>query len=58
MAFLHNPKGSYTLDSVPFTVEMRNELGQIGGIYNATDPDLSPFRANGCKIIIYHSWAD
>ena len=58
MAFLNNPKGSYTLDSVPFTVEMRNQLELLGGIYNATDPDLSLFRANGGKIIIYHSWAD
>jgi feruloyl esterase len=58
MAFLHNPEGPYRLESVPFTVEMHKDLGRLGGIYNATDPDLSLFRANGGKIIIYHSWAD
>jgi feruloyl esterase len=58
MAFLPNPQAAYTLDSVPFTTAMHDQLEQLGGIYNATDPDLSAFRANGGKIIIYHSWAD
>jgi hypothetical protein len=58
MAFLPNPRGGYTLGSAPFTVAMHQQLDQLGGIYNATDPDLSVFRTNGGKIIIYHSWAD
>ena len=58
MAFWPNPEGAYTLDSVPFTTAMHEQLEQLGGIYNATDPDLSSFRAHGGKIIIYHSWAD
>ena len=37
---------------------MHQKLEQLGGIYNATDPDLSLFRAHGGKIILYHSWAD
>ena len=37
---------------------MHKRLQELGGIYNATDPDLEAFRANGGKIIIYHSWAD
>ena len=49
---------SYSLDNVPFTVAMHEQLEQLGGIYNATDPDLSAFAANGGKLIIYHSWAD
>jgi feruloyl esterase len=57
-AFLANPAGRYTLKAVPFTTEMHDRLKQLGGIYNATDPDLSAFRASGGKIIIYHSWAD
>lgn len=57
-AFLPNPRGRYTLDNVPFTVAMHDDLERLGGIYNATDPDISAFRANGGKIIIYHSWAD
>jgi hypothetical protein len=58
MAFLQNPPGKFALGSVPFTAEMRQRLEQLGGIYNATDPDLSAFAANGGKLIIYHSWAD
>jgi hypothetical protein len=58
MAFLQDPPGRYALGSVPFTAEMRQRLEQLGGIYNATDPDLSAFAANGGKLIIYHSWAD
>ncbi len=58
MAFLHNPPGKFSLGSVPFTAAMHGELEQLGGIYNATDPDLSAFATNGGKIIIYHSWAD
>jgi Tannase and feruloyl esterase len=37
---------------------MHEQLEQLGGIYNATDPDLSAFAANGGRLIIYHSWAD
>jgi hypothetical protein len=58
LAFWPNAEGDASLGAVPFTAEMRQRLGQLGGIYNATDPDLSAFRANGGKIIIYHSWAD
>jgi Tannase and feruloyl esterase len=58
MAFLRDPPGKFTLGDVPFTAEMRQRLEQLGGIYNATDPDLSAFAANGGKLIIYHSWAD
>lgn len=58
MAFWPNPPGGYTLDTVPFTIAMHQRLEQLGGIYNATDPDLSAFRANGGKIIIYQGWAD
>src|SRR5271166_4456439 len=58
MAFWSNPKSPYALGSVPFTDEAHQQLQQLGGIYNATDPDLDAFRAHGGKIIIYHSWAD
>jgi Tannase and feruloyl esterase len=58
MAFLPNHPGKYSLSAVPFTAAMHEQLEQLGGIYNATDPDLSAFAANGGKLIIYHSWAD
>jgi hypothetical protein len=58
MAFLPNHAGKYSVGAVPFTLAMHEQLEQLGGIYNATDPNLSAFAANGGKLIIYHSWAD
>jgi hypothetical protein len=57
-AFWHNPPDTYGLGDVRFTVEMHRRLQELGGIYNANDPDLRAFRAHGGKIIIYHGWAD
>ncbi len=31
---------------------------KLAAIFNATDPDLSAFRANGGKLIQYHGWSD
>lgn len=31
---------------------------KVGAMFNATDPDLRPFRANGGKLIQYHGWSD
>jgi feruloyl esterase len=31
---------------------------KLGRIFNAIDPDLRPFRANGGKLIQYHGWSD
>ena len=58
LAFWSNPATPYTPATLEFTAEMHKRLQELGGIYNATDPDLEAFRANGGKIIIYHSWAD
>ena len=30
----------------------------VGGLVDAVDPDLRPFRAHGGKLILYHGWAD
>jgi hypothetical protein len=58
VAFWPNPRASYTLGNVPFTVALLDQLQKLGGVYNATDPDLSVFHARGGKMIIYHGWAD
>jgi hypothetical protein len=58
MAFWSAPATAYTLASAPFTPEMHQRLEELGGVYNATSPDLEAFRVHGGKIIIYHSWAD
>ena len=52
------PAGSSPSATSKFTVDEYSELEQFGGIYDATDPDLSAFRAHGGKLIIYHGWAD
>jgi feruloyl esterase len=35
-----------------------DKLDSIGTLLNATDPDLSRFRARGGKILMYFGWAD
>ncbi len=34
------------------------QLRTIGTLLNATDPDLTAFRARGGKILMYHGWAE
>jgi pimeloyl-ACP methyl ester carboxylesterase len=58
LAFWSNPTTDYTVGAVPFTAEMHRRLQQLGGIYNATSPDLESFNDRGGKIIIYHGWQD
>jgi feruloyl esterase len=31
---------------------------KVGTIFNATEPNLEPFRAHGGKMILYHGWTD
>ena len=57
-AFWKNPPASLDLADVQFTAEVYRRLEIVGGIYNATDPDLRAFRAHGGKLIIYHGWSD
>jgi hypothetical protein len=52
MASVPNPPASFTLSDLTFTDAEYGELEQFGGVYNATDPDLSAFRAHGGKLII------
>ena len=33
-------------------------LGELAGVLNATNPDLSAFEKSGGKLIQYHGWAD
>ena len=34
------------------------DADQIAHTFNATDPDLAPFKAHGGKLILYHGWND
>jgi feruloyl esterase len=58
LAFWHNPPEAFSLRDVRFDVATYRRLEIVGGIYNATDPDLRAFRARGGKLLIYHGWAD
>ena len=41
-----------------FTIAGFNALRPMGEMYNATNADLSAFRAHGGKLIIWQGWAD
>jgi hypothetical protein len=49
---------SMTLDDLAFDSATFRETYEQAGVYDATDPDLSAFRAKGGKLIIWHGWAD
>ncbi len=48
-----------TVDSSVFTVaNLRKFQDEVGGVYDATDPDLHAFAARGGKLIHWHGWSD
>jgi feruloyl esterase len=49
--FRFNSAGGFESD-VEFTDD------KVGAIFNAVDPDLRAFKANGGKLIQYHGWSD
>jgi hypothetical protein len=57
-AFWDNPPTTFGLRDLRFTAAAESRLQTLGGIYNATNPDLRAFAAHGGKLIIYHGWAD
>jgi feruloyl esterase len=57
-AYWHNPPASFQLKDFHFTVAAFRKLLPLAGVYDATDPDLSPFRNAGGKLIIWQGWAD
>jgi Tannase and feruloyl esterase len=59
LGYLHNPPAGFTLADVRFTDSAFAKLNILGNlIYNADNPDLTAFRADGGKLIMYHGWAD
>ena len=59
MAFFPNPPNRFTLADVKFTDTEFHKLNLLGNaIYNANNPDLHAFAAQGGKLILYHGWAD
>ncbi len=47
-------------DPKTFTVDdaLKAADAKTASALNATDPDLSPFKARGGKLIVYHGWSD
>jgi hypothetical protein len=57
-AYWVNPPNSFTVRDFRFTVASARALERLGGVYDATNPDLRRFRAHGGKLIIYQGWSD
>ena len=50
---------TFRYDAAPgFESDVEYTDDKVGRIFNAIDPDLRPFRANGGKLIQYHGWSD
>jgi hypothetical protein len=49
---------SMTLRDLHYDSATFREIAQQAGIYDATDPDLTAFRAAGGKLVLWHGWAD
>jgi hypothetical protein len=50
--------GKPTCPFLDLNSEFNADTQSIGAMVNSTDPDLSPFRAHGGKLIQYAGWAD
>jgi feruloyl esterase len=58
LAYRNDPASSYSLSQLPFTLSGYRTLTALSGLYDATNPDLSSFAADGGRLIIYQGWAD
>lgn len=57
MATLQSLRGSPG-PGIEFTVERFDELDQLSGIYDPTNPDISRYIRRGGRILIWQGWAD
>jgi len=57
MAFEEDPGPDYDWTTFDFDTDPP-KMASISSTIDATDPDLSAFKARGGKIIHYHGWAD
>jgi feruloyl esterase len=57
VAFVDDPGESYGVAKFDFDSDPPR-LATMAAIYNATDSDLSAFKARGGKLLMYHGWAD
>lgn len=45
-------------DDLRFDLTTFERLSQLSPVYDATDPNLRPFRDAGGKLILWHGWHD
>jgi Tannase and feruloyl esterase len=57
MAFAPDAGASFDIRRYDFDRDPPR-LATMARIYDATDPDLSAFRARGGKLLLFHGWAD
>lgn len=58
LVYEKDPAANYTLKDLAFTKENFVATTQLHGLFDATDPDLTPFASKGGKLILFHGWAD
>jgi hypothetical protein len=57
MSSFRAPTG-ITGSNMQFTAEEFDQLEQLTGVYDPTNPDLAVFQARGGKVILWSGWAD
>ena len=58
MAYSTDPSNSFNLSQFHFTLSAYRQLSALSETYDATDPELASFAADGGRLIIYQGWAD
>lgn len=58
LVYEKNPPSSYTLNDFEFTPASFAATTKLHALYDATDPDLTPFSQVGGKLILWHGLAD
>jgi feruloyl esterase len=58
LAYEKNPPASYKLADLRFDRATFDAATKLHAIYDATDPDLSPYEKQGGKLILWHGLAD
>lgn len=58
LLFTPNPQPPFTIANFPFDAAMFAREDDARKLYSADDPNLSPFAANGGKLILWHGWSD
>ncbi|OUM07926.1 tannase [Pseudomonas syringae] len=58
LVFEENPSAEVDLSTLRFDKSIFDKLRPLHPLYDATNPDLSPFASRGGKLILWHGWAD